>query len=832
MGGSIRVLRVTLTTLVAVAGVGLVRPPVGSADDKPQPQAKAADRKDAAVAGPAKPSAPGPAPARLSGRLSELSEYFSQPGDDPPRAFVPLRPATVDDRRRIEAVRLYSAARALEDLRRWTDAVSLLQEASKLDPDSVAIPRRLSKIYIGAMGRPDLAIEYGRKVLALEPGDSETLARLFDFFMQLDPEKSDSPGAEALLKEVLANPRLDAHAPGRLLAEFELGKLYYTRLRQFEKAADAYAKVMDGLDDKSANRLTPAELTRILGNEPALAYLNFGLVFITSRRDALAARALERAMVYDEDNPQIAMVLAETLLRLHKADQALTLVERLIKRQPQGAESYELLAKVLTSLGREKEITPRLEEAVQHDSKNVPLQYILADHYRETGQVEKADALYKELLTESPTPQTYRALTTSLLKRKKAGDLLKVICEAVARNMQEAVLPQLKAAAADDSLSEAMLDAGYAQLSANPPTLPQTAYTVLTFIANPDRAGNNKPRRLEKLMKLHRLLLQQAPTAQAFAEIAFTQRRMGQFAEAANTLERMLAKYPNQKSVGTLASLAGDQRRAGRLDAAAATVAEALKLPATDPESQYLLAGVLADINRADDAIRILRELAAKEPNNPLYEMDLADKLSRFGRNDEAIKIFEGLLKRFGDNDEIVSQVRSRLSVTYVNMGNYAKGEAELEMLLQRDPDEAGPNNDLGYLYAEQGKNLAKAESMVRKALQEDPENYAYLDSIGWVLFKQGKIKEALESLTKAEERMKAFMERLGLGFDPTIFEHLGDVYFKLHEMEKAEASWSKAIKACEEAVPPSKRAGEIKKKIESLRKLSPSIKPSSNQSP
>jgi tetratricopeptide (TPR) repeat protein len=552
MGGSIRVLRVTLTTLVAVAGVGLVRPPAGLADDKPQPQAKAADRKDAAVAGPAKPS------ARLSGRLSELSDYFSQPGDDPPRAFVPLRPATVDDRRRIEAVRLYSAARALEDLRRWTDAVSLLQEASKLDPDSVAIPRRLSKIYIGALGRPDLAIEYGRKVLALEPGDSETLARLFDFFMQLDPEKSDSPGAEALLKEVLANPKLDAHAPGRLLAEFELGKLYYTRLRQFDKAADAYAKVMDGLDDKSANRLTPAELTRILGNEPAMAYLNFGLVFITARRDALAARALERAMVYDDDNPQIAMVLAETLLRLHKADQALTLVERLIKRQPQGVESYELLAKVLTALGREKEITPRLEEAAQHDSKNVPLQYILADRYRETGQVEKADALYKELLTEQPTLQTYRALTTSLLKRKKAGDLLKVICEAVARpNMQDAVLPQLKAAAADDSLAEAMLDDGYAQLAANPPTLPQSAYQVLSFIANPDR-GANKARRLEKLLKLHRLLLQQAPSAQAYAEIAFTQRRMGRFAEAATTLEQMLAKYPNQKSVGTLASLAGD----------------------------------------------------------------------------------------------------------------------------------------------------------------------------------------------------------------------------------------------------------------------------------
>ncbi len=96
-------------------------------------------------------------------------------------------------------------------------------------------------------------------------------------------------------------------------------------------------------------------------------------------------------------------------------------------------EAYELLAKVLTALKRENEITPRLEEAARRDSKNVPLQYVLADRYRETGQPDKAEALYKALLTSQPTPLTYRALSISLLKRKKAADLLKVICEALKR---------------------------------------------------------------------------------------------------------------------------------------------------------------------------------------------------------------------------------------------------------------------------------------------------------------------------------------------------------------------------------------------------------------
>ena len=120
-------------------------------------------------------------------------------------------------------------------------------------------------------------------------------------------KRTTLPVPKRILNEVLANPKLDAHAPGRLLAEFELGKLYSGRLHQTEKAADAFAKVLAALDDKSANRLSPAELARVLGNDPATAYLNFGLVFLEAKKYDLAVKALERGLVYDEDNSQISL---------------------------------------------------------------------------------------------------------------------------------------------------------------------------------------------------------------------------------------------------------------------------------------------------------------------------------------------------------------------------------------------------------------------------------------------------------------------------------------------------------------------------------------------
>src|SRR5262249_27138833 len=354
-----------------------------------------------------------------------------------------------------------------------------------------------------------------------------------------------------------------------------------------------------------------------------------------------------------------------------------------------------------------------------------------------------------------------------------------------------AILPQARGVAEDDGMTLALLDAGIEQLSAQPPGVPAIAFRVLADIAGFDRAAAGQPSRLEKLLQLHRLELAQSPSPLAYRELAETQRRSGRYADAAATYSEMFAKYPGEKNVGTLVLLADPLRRAGQNDDAKATLAEAMKLDANDPESQVRLANQLRDLGQVEDAVRILRDLARRDPNTWLYDLTRAEILARFNRNDEAIKLYEDVLKRFGGDDEAVKYARAGLSGVYVNMGNYPKGEAELEMLLQRNPDEAGPNNDLGYLYAEQGKNLDTAEAMIQKALQEEPENPAYLDSMGWVLFKRGKLNDALETIKKAAERMKVVREEA----DSTILEHLGDIYFQLQDVARAEDSWREALK-------------------------------------
>ena len=94
--------------------------------------------------------------------------------------------------------------------------------------------------------------------------------------------------------------------------------------------------------------------------------------------------------------------------------------------------------------------------------------------------------------------------------------------------------------------------------------------------------------------------------------------------------------------------------------------------------------------------------------------------------------------------------------------------------------------NYLGYMWAERGQNLAEAQKLIEKAVELEPKNAAYLDSMGWVLFKQHQPHAALDWLHKAVEQSEEP--------DPTLYDHLGDIYAELKAFDKAREAWRKSV--------------------------------------
>ena len=477
--------------------------------------------------------------------------------------------------------------------------------------------------------------------------------------------------------------------------------------------------MIEALDGREVNRLSGLVLKIILGGEEADVYEEFGLVFLQANRPEMAVRAFERGLEFDPDNPQIPLILCQTLLKLNKGEKALSLVEQYLKRQPQGVEGYELLAKVLTALKREDEITPRLEQAAKVDSKNLALQYALADRYNEVGQVERAEALYKQLLLAQPSTQGYAALASSLFKRKKGDELFKVILEAVGRpGGFDAVKDQIQGIANDEKLAEQVLEAGFKMAKDDPETLGRNGLQILAKI------GRDADKR-DKLLPLQRLEIDRNPSPQTYKEYFSLLFEMRRFDDAAQACEEMFKRFPDERNGGQLRELGLTFRLAEKPDRAITAYREALRLDPNDLDAKFQLAITLSQTGKVDESVAMLRE-AAK--NSPVFAAKitsaLGSVLSTAGRNQEAIAVYHELLERYPNDDDIIKSAHSALSIVYVNMGDYAKGEAELEVLLARTPDEPGVNNDLGYLYADQGKNLEKAETMIRKAVELEPDNF------------------------------------------------------------------------------------------------------------
>jgi tetratricopeptide (TPR) repeat protein len=198
-------------------------------------------------------------------------------------------------------------------------------------------------------------------------------------------------------------------------------------------------------------------------------------------------------------------------------------------------------------------------------------------------------------------------------------------------------------------------------------------------------------------------------------------------------------------------------------------------------------------IAQADEAVK-----ASGDAERLYTRLTRVEILEQAGRFDAAVAECRELLKDHTQAGD-VRNIRRVLSTVYSARHDFAKAEEQLKLVLKDDPNDATVNNDLGYMWADQGRNLKEAEELIRKALDldrrqrqagaaaaaEEKDNAAFLDSLGWVLFRRGEVEAARKELEQATA--------LPDGEDPVIWDHLGDVYYRLDQPERARTAWKKA---------------------------------------
>jgi len=168
-----------------------------------------------------------------------------------------------------------------------------------------------------------------------------------------------------------------------------------------------------------------------------------------------------------------------------------------------------------------------------------------------------------------------------------------------------------------------------------------------------------------------------------------------------------------------------------------------------------------------DDAVLAFRKAVAADSLDYFSWFELGSTLERLKRVDEAADAFKRVLR-----------IR---------------------------PKDAPASNYLGYMWAEAGVMLDSARQLIEDALEKEPENSAYLDSYAWVYYQLGDYEKAHRYMKEAFAHADD---------DAVLYEHLGDILFKLNDYRSAEAAYKRSLDL------KSAEAGRIKERLAEIKQL------------
>jgi len=244
---------------------------------------------------------------------------------------------------------------------------------------------------------------------------------------------------------------------------------------------------------------------------------------------------------------------------------------------------------------------------------------------------------------------------------------------------------------------------------------------------------------------------------------------------------------------------------------ATATAREAVQKLPNDREVRMVLDAQLADTGEADKALADVRSLLNGKPEDREIYITLAQmntRLKRWNQAEEALNKAESL-STTAEDKEYVYFLRGS---TYEREKKYDEAETEFKKVLSIHPQSAVVLNYLGYMNADRGVRLDESLNYIKQAVNLDPANGAYLDSLGWAYFRLGKYDLAEENLTRASSHM---------GKDPTVQEHLGDLYQKTGRLKLAAAHWERAIEEWSKTVAPevdSEAVAKVQQKLDAAK--------------
>ncbi|HEV2275028.1 MAG TPA: tetratricopeptide repeat protein [Acidobacteriaceae bacterium] len=667
-----------------------------------------------------------------------------------------------------------------------------------------------------------------------------------------------APGAAAAQKSAVAESKASSSAsadspgktPDRAAAYYHFGLAH-----MYEDMATNY-----GRPEYATRAIEEYKLA--LDADPSSKFLNSGLaeLYLRTGRIRDAVVAAQSTLKADPDNLDAHKLLGRVYLQslgnmqnTGPSEKVLQLAiaeySKIVQLQPNDIESRLLLGQLYT-LAHD---TPRAAEQfraaqkIDPGSENVVLN--LARLYSDSGDTRQAISVLNAVPQDDRTAKIEYALGVSydqLKESKQAIDAYSKALDLEPDNLDA------ERGLAQSLYDDNQMDAALKHFESIAASDPQDAQTYLR-IAEIQRRQSHYDQALATLKKAKSL-------ASDSLEINFNEAliddSLGRYDEASQILEDLvnqtyhadgqysdsergnrsifldrlanvyreqnktdlaIANYQKMIALGGDSAERGYQgevdayRDAKEYDKATAVAEQAVQALPKDKSVHLMLAGQLADTGKPEEGIKLAKAQLNGTPDDRDVEMSLAQIYTRLHRWKDA-----------GDEldkaDALSNRPEDKIYVDFLRgalaerQKHFDTAEEEFRKILAIDPNNTMTLNYLGYMLADRGVKLDEALNLVQRAVQLDPQNGAYLDSLGWVYFKMGQYALSEANLRKASERIST---------DPTVHDHLGELYEKTGRLKMAAAQWeqslheySRTVQADAEPVD----VGKVQKKLETAR--------------
>ena len=757
--------------------------------------------------------------------------------------------ASAQEDRTAEALRHYVRGRMLMVTKEHARAADELAQAVALVPDTHRI-----LLYLG-LARYDAGDAAGAvaaldQALRLKPDDPATL-----YFRGriAAAQREFQPSVEVFTHLIRV---AEESSPFRILGLYYLARVQQ-ELGNADGAVQNYEALLESLREPQPFFRTYTELFLLYRSRVQLQE-TLGRLYLASGSDEKAVRIFEEALADRPDHTETIDLLCRAYLNRKNVEAARRWARKWIADRPDDAAAYQCLAKIYEAEGNPGGLIEELETARRTAPLNAVLAFQLAAAYEGAGRRNDAETLYRTLADPADPVQAARAaaalkLADLCLQDNRPVDALEVLASAMtARQTDSSIL--VRAAKVIDALTDpqrvfeesqrlvadsnpnygpfvlvAMLAerlqrrdealALYGKALARRPAIPIAASRKADLLIEAGRyqealavyqaaikAGLNLPifhrrigmllehlGRLDEALAEYRLVCRVAPDDKpARYLLVGVLARLQRFDEAEKELKDLLLLFPGDAQ--TYARLAAVCLARGDLEAAekAADQARAADAEAVTPDA--LLAEIRYRQKRFPEAEQAARHVLGSHPELGDVRILLAYALAGQKRLKDAAAEIE--LALAADPENVAW--RYLLAGLYMEMGDVPTAERQLQQILRNQPDYAPAKNDLGYLWADRGVNLAQAEKIIREALQAEPQSPAYLDSLGWVMYKRGCFEDALKALQDATGRAPKGVDAGAPDLDPTLWDHLGDTYWRLSRRDEAAKAWQAAEKIIE----------------------------------